>query len=87
MRRKSQKKGGAAQPVPIYLLGRMTSKAEIQRNVVSDEEWEKMKFMISDQIDNIDANLNELKDNGSLETIAQMIKRGDRIPSARLQAW
>jgi hypothetical protein len=65
----------------------MSSKAEIPRNAVSDEEWEKVKFMISDQIDNIDANLNELKDNGSLETIAQMIKRGDKIPSARLQAW
>jgi hypothetical protein len=66
----------------------MTSKAEIARNmVVSDEEWDKMKSMISDQIDSVDANLNELKDNGSLETIAQMIKRGDKIPSARLQAW
>lgn len=64
------------------------SKAEIPRNmVVSDEEWEKMKSMISDQIDSVDANLNELKDNGSLETIAHMIKRGDKIPSARLQAW
>ncbi|KAL3767138.1 hypothetical protein ACHAW5_003157 [Stephanodiscus triporus] len=64
------------------------SKAEIPRNmVVSDEEWEKMKSMISDQIDSVDSNLNELKDNGSLETIAHMIKRGDKIPSARLQAW
>jgi hypothetical protein len=64
------------------------SKSEIPRNMaVSDEEWEKMKSMISDQIDSVDASLNELKDNGSLETIAQMIKRGDKIPSARLQAW
>ena len=55
--------------------------------MVSDEEWEKMKVMISDQIDSVDASLTELKENGSLETIAQMIKRGDKIPSARLQAW
>ena len=55
--------------------------------VVSDEEWDKMKSMISDQLDSVDANLNELRDNGSLETIAQMIKRGDKIPSSRLQAW
>ncbi len=73
---------------PTTNSNRMTSKAEIPRNmVVSDEEWGKMKSMISDQIDSVDANINELKDNGSLETIAQMIKRGDNIPSARLQAW
>ena len=66
----------------------MTSKVDVPRNMmVSDEEWEKMKVMISDQIDNVDASLTELKENGSLETIAQMIKRGDKIPSARLQAW
>lgn len=70
-------------------LKEMTSKVDVPRSmmVVSDEEWEKMKVMISDQIDNVDASLTELKENGSLETIAQMIKRGDKIPSARLQAW
>jgi len=66
----------------------MTSKVDVPRNmIVSDEEWEKMKAMISDQFDSVDANLNELKENGSLDSIAQMIKRGDNIPSARLQAW
>lgn len=70
------------------LLKEMTSKVDVPRNMmVSDEDWEKMKVMISDQIDSVDASLTELKENGSLETIAQMIKRGDKIPSARLQAW
>lgn len=54
---------------------------------VSNEEWEKMKSMISDQLDNVTSSLNELRENGSLDTISQMIKRGDTCPSARLQAW
>ena len=72
----------------------MASAARIPRpttssaiRVVSDDEWEKMKSMISDQLDNVTSDLNELRENGSLETIAQMITRGDTCPSARLQAW
>ncbi|KAL9190812.1 hypothetical protein ACHAXT_000518 [Thalassiosira profunda] len=56
-------------------------------NNVSDADWEKMKLMISDQLDGVTLSLEELRQNGSLETIAQMIRRGDKFPSARLQAW
>lgn len=59
------------------------------RNVVSDEDWDVMKAMISTHIDNIpkDVTVESLRKRGSLECIAQQIKRGDDNPSARLQAW
>ena len=60
----------------------MSSKIEI-----SDSEWASMKAMISDQLDNVTSNLEELREKGSLETIAQMIQRGDSRPTARIQAW
>ena len=60
----------------------MSSKIEI-----SDSEWASMKAMISDQLDNVTSNLEELREKGSLEAIAQMIQRGDRFPTARIQAW
>mmetsp|Transcript_4835 Transcript_4835/g.10644 ORF Transcript_4835/g.10644 Transcript_4835/m.10644 type:complete len:284 (-) Transcript_4835:108-959(-) len=58
-----------------------------RKNNVSDDEWEIMKSMISEQLDNVTSNLDELRENGSLEAIAQTIKRGDKCPAARLQAW
>jgi len=56
---------------------------------VSDEDWDVMKAMISTQIDIIpkDVTVESLRKRGSLECIAQQIKRGDDNPSARLQAW
>mmetsp|Transcript_10380 Transcript_10380/g.15710 ORF Transcript_10380/g.15710 Transcript_10380/m.15710 type:complete len:232 (+) Transcript_10380:114-809(+) len=59
------------------------------RNAVSDEDWDVMKAMISTHIDSIpkDVTVESLRKRGSLECIAQQIKRGDDNPSARLQAW
>lgn len=59
------------------------------RNAVSDEDWDIMKAMISTQIDSIpkDVTVESLRKRGSLECIAQQIKRGDDNPSARLQSW
>ena len=39
---------------------------------ISDDQWEKMKSMISDQLDNVTSSLDELRESGSLETIAQV---------------
>ena len=67
----------------------MSSKIEKAGRVqqISDEEWGKMKEMITEQLDSVSSDLSTLRENGSLETIAQMIQRGDRCPSARIQAW
>ena len=67
----------------------MSSKTEKAGRVqqISDEEWGKMKEMITEQLDSVTSDLSTLRENGSLETIAQMIQRGDRCPSARIQAW
>ena len=65
----------------------MSKHTEATNGAIPDAEWEKMKGMVTDQLDNVTSSLDELRENGSLETIAQMIKRGDTCPSARLQAW
>jgi hypothetical protein len=62
----------------------MSTKRE---QVISDTEWQNMKTIISDQLDNVTTNLEELRSNGSLETIGHMISRGDKYPTARVQAW
>jgi len=62
----------------------MSNKRE---QVISDTEWQNMKTMISDQLDNVTTNLEELRSNGSLETIGHMIARGDKCPNVRVQAW
>jgi len=54
---------------------------------VSDDEWARMKGMISDQLDHVTSNLEELRESGSLAAIDQVIRRGDSFPTARLQAW
>ena len=56
---------------------------------ISDEDWDVMKAMISTQIDMMpkDVTVESLRKRGSLECIAQQIKRGDDNPLARLQAW
>ena len=51
-----------------------------KRDVISDRECASMKAMISDQLDNVTTNLEELRSNGSLETIGHMISRGDKCP-------
>lgn len=58
-------------------------------HIVSDEDWDVMKAMVSTQIDDIpkDVTVEDLRKRGSLECIAHQIKRGDVNPSARLQAW
>lgn len=60
-----------------------------QNRIVSDEDWDVMKAMISTHIDSIpkDVTVESLRKRGSLECIAQQIKRGDDNPSARLQSW
>jgi hypothetical protein len=60
-----------------------------QNCIVSDEDWDLMKGMISTHIDSIPTNVTveSLRKRGSLECIAQQIKRGDDNPSARLQSW
>lgn len=65
------------------------NKMDQNHNVVSDEEWDVMKAMISTHIDNCpkDVTVENLRKRGSLECIAQQIQRGDENPSARLQAW
>ena len=67
----------------------MSSKVEKAGRIqqISDEEWGKMKEMVSEQLDRVTSELSTLRENGSLETIAQMIQRGDRCPSARIQSW
>lgn len=65
----------------------MSTSSAATQVVITDAEWAQMKNLISDQLDNVTSSLDELRQNGSLETIAQMIKRGDSSPSARLQAW
>jgi len=62
----------------------MSTKRE---QVISDSEWASMKSMISDQLDNVTTNLEELRSNGSLETIGHMIARGDKCPNVRVYAW
>jgi hypothetical protein len=59
-----------------------TNKASME-----DEEWETMKLMITDQLDNVTANLDDLRKKGCLESLAFQIERGDRCPSARLISW
>lgn len=51
------------------------------------DEWSKMKLMITDQLDNVTANLDDLRKMGCLESIAFQIERGDRCPEARLISW
>ena len=60
-----------------------------QNSNVSDEDWDVMKGMISTHIDSLPTNVTveSLRKRGSLECIAQQIKRGDENPSARLQSW
>ena len=60
-----------------------------QNCIVSDEDWDVMKGMISTHIDSLPTNVTveSLRKRGSLECIAQQIKRGDGNPSARLQSW
>jgi hypothetical protein len=60
-----------------------------QNHTVSDKDWDVMKAMVSTQIDNIpkEVTVDTLRQRGTLETIAQQIKRGDENPSARLQCW
>ncbi|KAL3794025.1 hypothetical protein HJC23_008913 [Cyclotella cryptica] len=58
-----------------------------ENSSTEDEEWTKMKSMITDQLDNVTANLDDLRRNGCLESIAFQIERGDRCPSARLISW
>lgn len=41
---------------------------------VSNDEWEQMKSMISEQLDHVTSNLEELRENGSLEAIDQVSK-------------
>jgi len=58
-----------------------------ENSSTEDEEWTNMKSMITDQLDNVTANLDDLRRNGCLESIAFQIERGDRCPSARLISW
>lgn len=66
-----------------------STKAIGQNHTVSDDDWEIMKQMISSHLDNVpkDVTVETLRREGSLECIAQQIKRGDQNPSARLQSW
>lgn len=57
------------------------------KGTMEDEEWGCMKLMITDQLDNVTANLDDLRKKGCLESIAFQIERGDRCPSARLISW
>ena len=54
---------------------------------MEEDEWSRMKLMITDQLDNVTANLDDLRKKGCLESIAFQIERGDRCPSARLISW
>lgn len=54
---------------------------------VSDEEWIKMKSMVTDQIDKITASLDDLRSTGALESISRHISHGDLHPTRRLLAW
>lgn len=56
-------------------------------NPMEEDEWLRMKLMITDQLDNVTANLDDLRKKGCLESIAFQIERGDRCPSARLISW
>lgn len=58
-----------------------------ENSSTEDEEWTSMKSMITDQLDNVTANLDDLRRTGCLESIAFQIERGDRCPSARLISW
>jgi len=66
---------------------RRNTRASTEMDQISDEDWDVMKAMISTQIDSIHVTVESLRKRGSLECIAQQIKRGDDNPSARLQAW
>ncbi|KAL7537649.1 hypothetical protein ACHAXR_008000, partial [Thalassiosira sp. AJA248-18] len=59
----------------------------IYRINLRSKEWERMKRMITDQLDNVTSNLEELRQSGSLDTISHIVRRGDSCPTARLQAW
>jgi hypothetical protein len=64
------------------------SSIDLTKNASSeDDEWSRMKLMITNQLDNVTANLDDLRKKGCLESIAFQIERGDRCPSARLISW
>jgi len=54
---------------------------------ISDEEWERMKALISDQLHRVTTPLEELRASGTLAAISQIIQRGDSCKRSRLQAW
>ena len=54
---------------------------------MEDEEWSRMKLMITEQLDNVTANLEDLRKKRCLDSIAFQIERGDSCPSARLISW
>ena len=55
--------------------------------IISSPSSHKTLFINTHRIDNVDITVAELKKEGSLECIAQQIKRGDENPSVRLISW
>ena len=54
-------------------------------HALSLQEWERMKALISDQLDRVTTPLEELRESGTLAAISQIIQRGDTCKRARLQ--
>lgn len=54
---------------------------------MKDEDWSRMKLMITEQLDNVTSNLEDLRKKRCLDSIAFQIERGDSCPSARLISW
>ena len=52
---------------------------------ISDEEWERMKALISDQLHRVTTPLEELRGSGTLAAISHIIQRGDSCKRSRLQ--